>query len=181
MSYPAGPDTYGSWPVAGDPLPRRLDGLRADPVAFVLLLFAGGCGVVQYVLAGYPVGQSDPAGGSVLSGRDLLAFLNGSTGEAAAAADVTRIALLVAGVGGAALVLLGLATLMPLTHRPFAAVGLIVSLAAVASAVWMVAQSAVVLGSPADALFSAQHFGWYLMAATGVLGFFGSVKALGDV
>lgn len=176
----AGPDTYYRWPVQSDQAVRRYGQPRPNPVAFMLLLLAGGCGVAQYLVAGFPVGQAQPVGGSVLSGRQLLWFLNAHTGDANAAASVTRIAIVVTSVGGAALLLLALATLLPINHRPLGAVALFLSFATVAAAIWTVTQANAVLGSPAAELFSAEHLGWYLMAGAAAIGVFGSVQALGD-
>jgi hypothetical protein len=175
----AGPGTYSRWPVPSDQVPRYA-GPRADPVGFVLLLIAGVFGLGQYLVAGYPVGQSQPVGGAVLSGKQLLESLSVYTRDATATANVTRIAVVVTTVGGGALILLAIATLLPMTHRPLGAVALVVSLAGVASSVWLLAQAAKVLGSPAAALLSADHLGWYLTAAFALVGVFGSIKALGS-
>ncbi len=165
------------WPVASDQQPRRPAGPRADPTAFLLLLLAGACGVVQYLLAGWPVGRSDPLGGAVVSGRQLLSELaphgNGT-------ATVTRIALIVIVIGGAALILCGLASLLPMTHGPIGFAALLVSLAVGGAAVWLVVQASRGLGSPASALLTGGEIGWYLTAAAALLGVVGAFKALGS-
>ena len=165
------------WPVASDQQPRRPAGPRPDPAAFLLLLLAGACGVVQYLMAGWPVGRSDPLGGAVVSGRQLLTELGP---HSTSTASVTRIALIVIVVGGAALVLFGLASLLPMTHGPVGFAALLVALAIGGAAVWLVVQSSRVLGSPASALLTGGEVGWYLTAAAALLGLVGAFKALGS-
>lgn len=165
------------WLVASDPQPRRPDGPRADPGAFLLLVLAGVCGIAQYLVAGYPVGRSDPIGGTVVTGRQLLSELGPHVN---ATASITRIALLVIVVGGGALVLLGLASLLPMTHGPIGMAALLVALAIGGSAVWLVMQAGRVLGSPASALFAGGQVGWYLTAAAALIGLVGAFKALGS-
>ncbi|WP_111765099.1 hypothetical protein [Nakamurella deserti] len=180
MSYAGGSVGAGAappWPVASDQQPRRPAGPRADPIAFLLLVLAGGCGVTQYLLTGWPVGRSDPLGGTVVSGRQLLTELGPHTNTTA---SVTRIALLVVTVGGAALILLGLASLLPMTHGPIGFAALLVALGVGGAAVWLVVQASRVLGSPASALFSGGELGWYLTVAAAVVGLFGAFKALGS-
>lgn len=180
MSHAGGPAGAGaapSWPVASDPQPRRPAGPRADPIAFLLLLVAGGCGLAQYLVVGWPVGRSDPLGGAVVSGRQLLTELGPHVNTTA---SITRIALLVITVGGGALILLGLASLLPMTHGPIGFAALLVALAVAGAAVWLVVQATRVLGSPASALFTGGELGWYLTVAAAVLGVFGAFKALGS-
>lgn len=172
----AGLGAFNRWPVASDQAPHRYYGPRADPIAFLLLLIAGACGVAQYVISGFPVGQSQALGGTVVTGKQLLSDLSAHD---TSTASVTRIALLVTTVGGGALLLLAITTLLPINHTPLGAVSLVISLAVVASSVWFLAQAARVLGSPASALWSTDHLGWYLTAAAALVGVVGSFKALG--
>lgn len=165
------------WPVASDQQPRRPDGPRADPFAFLLLVLAGACGLAQYLVAGYPVGRSDPVGGTVVSGRQLLSELGPHVNTTA---SITRIALLVVVVGGGAMVLLGIAALFPMTHGPLGMVALLVALATGGAAVWLVVQAGRVLGSPAASLLTSGEVGWYLTAAAALVGLVGAFKALGS-
>jgi len=172
----AGPGTFNRWPVTSDQVPRRYDGPHADPVAFLLLLIAGTCGVAQYLISGFPVGQSQALGGTVVTGKQLLSDLSAHD---TSTASVTRIAILVTTVGGGALLLLAITTLLPINHSPLGAVALVISLAVVAASIWFLAQAARVLGSPASALLSTDHLGWYLTAAAALVGVVGSLKSLG--
>ena len=139
MSHAGGPvGAARPWPVASDQQPRRPEGPRADPMAFVVLLLAGSCGMAQYLVAGWPVGRSDALGGTVVTGRQLLSELGPHLNTTA---SITRIALLVITVGGAALVLLGLASLLPMTHGPIGFAALLVALAIGGATVWVVAAS----------------------------------------
>jgi hypothetical protein len=165
------------WPVASDPQPRQPPGPRADPVAFLLLVLAGGCGIAQYLIAGWPVGRSDALGGSVVSGRQLLSQVDP---HVSSTASITRIALLVVTVGGAALILYGIASLLPMTHGPIGFLALLVALALGGAAVWLVVQGAGVLGSPPTALITGGEIGWYLAVAGSLIGLVGAFKALGS-
>lgn len=180
MSHAGGQVGTGApqpWLVASDQQPRRYDGPRADPIAFLLLVLAGACGVAQYLVAGYPVGRSDPVGGTVVSGRQLLSDLGP---HVTTTTSITRIALLVVLVGGGALVLLGFSALFPMTHGPIGMVALLIALAIGGAAVWLVVQSSRVLGSPASALLTGGQIGWYLTAAAALVGLVGAFKALGS-
>lgn len=165
------------WPVASDQQPRRPAGPRADPIAFLLLVLAGGCGIAQYLLAGWPVGRSDALGGTVASGRQLLSQLDPDVDTTT---SITRIALLVVTVGGAALILTGLASLLPMTHGPIGFLALLVALALGGAAVWLVVQGAGVMGSPSAALINGGEIGWYLAVAGSLVGLVGAFKALGS-
>jgi len=179
MTYaggPGGPGTHQRWPVAGGQQPLRHSGPRADPVAFLLLLIAGACGLAQYLVSGYPVGQSFAGAGTVVTGEELLPVL---VTLGTPTANVTRIALLVTTVGGGALILLAISTLLPINHRPLGGVALMFALAGIATSAWLLAQAATVLGSPATDLLSGDQLGWYLTAAFSVIGIAGSFKALG--
>ncbi len=146
-------------------------------MAFVVLLLAGACGMAQYLVAGWPVGRSDALGGTVVTGRQLLSELGPHLNTTA---SITRIALLVISVGGAALVLLGLASLLPMTHGPIGFAALLVALAIGGATVWVVLQATRVLGSPPAALLSGGELGWYLTVAAALLGVLGAFKALGS-
>ena len=127
----------------------------------------------------WPAGLSagpTPLGGTVVTGRQLLSELGPHLNTTA---SVTRIALLAVTVGGAALVLLGLAALLPMTHVPIGFAALLVALAIGGAAVWVVAQATRVLGSPPSSLLTGGEFGWYLAAAAALLGVVGAFKALG--
>jgi hypothetical protein len=174
---PVSPPQHAGW--SGSAFSRTLIRPKPDFLAALLLLLGGTAGLLQYLLGGYAIGQLQPVGGAVLSGRDLLHTLAGYADDGSGAGNVTRIAILVATVGGGALVLLGISMLLPLNHRPLAAVSLIIALAAVAAAVWLIAQAERMLGSPVSAVLDAGHPGWYYVVAVAVFGLFGSVRALG--
>lgn len=169
--------TYGgsggqvSWPVTADRSVRRY-GPRADIAAAVLLLIAGTCGLLQFLAAGYPFIDLNSGAASTISGSDLLQGF--APIDTSSELTVTRIALVVATVSGGAMILLALGTLLPINHRPLGLVGLILALATAAAATWLVVQS----GSELPTLVGS--LGWLWMAATALIGIFGSIKALGS-
>lgn len=163
------------WPVASDSGPRYIDHPRADIGAAFLLLVAGICGVAQWFVAGYPVGQLQPVGGTVSTGEQLLPYLDGS---AETSFSITRIAILTVTMGGVGLILLAIATLLPINHRPLALASLLLAAGAAVAAIWIISKTSQVLGSAPQSLLSQGHFGWYLMVATAVIGAIGALKAL---
>ncbi len=163
------------WPVASDIAPRYYDRPQADILAAFLLLIAGICGSAQWFIAGYPVGQLQPVGGTISTGEQLLPYLDGS---AEMSFIITRIAILTVTMGGGGLILLALATLLPINHRPLALASLLLAAGAAGAAIWMISKTSQVLGSSAQSLLSDGHFGWDLMVATAALGAIGSLKAL---
>ncbi|AZI57688.1 hypothetical protein EH165_05500 [Nakamurella antarctica] len=165
-----------SWPVASDSAPRVYDQPRPHGLAAVLLIIGGACGVTQWFIKGYPVGQLQPVGGSSYSGSALLANLQEYSGETAFA--ITRVALLIVTIGGGGIVILALAMLLPVNHRPLGVAGLVLAAGAAVSAVWTISKASEVLGSAASSLLSSSDPGWYLMVATAVFGGLGSVAAL---
>ncbi len=171
-----GAESPPPWSMTADPQPRPAGGPRSDPLAFLLLILAGAAGIAQYLMAGYPVGRSDPLGGSVVTGRELLSELGPHVNSTA---SITRIALLVIVVGGAALVLLGLAALLPMSHGPVGLAALLIALAIGGAAAWIAVQSSRVLGSPVSALLAGGEIGWYLTVAAALIGMVGAFRALG--
>ena len=80
---------------------------------------------------------------------------------------------------GGSLVLLGLAALIPMDHRPIGAVAMLLSIVAALLAIWWVLATRTPRGGLGP-LLEATRIGWYLFAATGVLGLIGSAKNPGQ-
>ncbi len=175
MVYRNGQGAPHRWPVASDSGPRYIDQPRADIGAAFLLLIAGICGVAQWFVAGYPVGQLQPVGGTVSTGAQLLPYLDGS---AEVSFTITRIAIVAVTMGGGGLILLALATLLPINHRPLALASLLLAAGAAGAAIWIISKTGQVLGSAAQSMLTEGYFGWYLMVATAVIGAIGALKAL---
>lgn len=170
MAHPSGavpPAGYGRWPVTSDPGPLTVT--RADPLAAVLLVLAGLAALLSWVLELFPVGS----GGVADSGATVFSL---ATAHGPISSDITALCLVSVAVGGGALVLLGLAALLPINHRPFGVGALLVSLAVTGAAIWLLAKATDVLGS-AD-LLSGSHPAWYLIATAAVLGLVGAVRAM---
>ena len=165
-----------SWPVTSDQGPRPP---RADVLAAALTVLAGAAGVLQLLLSW----------SSVVSGvglRDTDGRITGweryqsaRAGAALSTGDtITAYSVLGTALAGAALVLLGLAMLAPIDHRPLAVVGLVVSLGALCADVWWLARGHNTFNQSVTDLFTHASAGWYLFLIAGPLGTVGSLKAL---
>jgi hypothetical protein len=153
---------------------------RPDAVAAILLLLAGAIGLWQLLLpwraadAGgslVPPGAADPTGWQVY--RVLRAM-------AAPAPEVSwaTLAVLGVGVGGGALIVLGLAMMAPINHRPLGAAALLISLLSVAGALWVAVHARMIFDVGVFSLFGQAGPGWYLFLGAGLLGLAGSWRAL---
>lgn len=150
--------------------------VRADPVAALLLLAAGALGIWQMTLpwlatpvAG--IGAGAPTGWQVY--RALRALPAPTT-------ELTWATLAVLGtaVGGGALIVLGLAVLAPINHRPLGAAALLIALLMLAGGLWVAVHARTVLDVGLFGLFGQARTGWYLFLGSGLLGVAGSWKAL---
>src|ERR1700712_3157696 len=184
MGQPAGPP-----PPAGRAspvgVPRGLWGARpprADPIAALLLLIAGAIGVWQLLLpwrtvAVDPGVASSAAGEASTTGWQvyrLLRALPDPTGDLKAA----TLAVLGVAVAGGGLIVLGLAMMLAINHRPLGLVALLFSLLSVAGAGWLLIKARTIFDVGLVGLFSQAQVGWYLFLAAGLLGVVGSWKAL---
>ena len=147
-------------------------GVRSDPLGGGLLIVAGLLGLVQVVLPWLAVG--DGLAGTYSGWQWFQAGRDQSLDLARTVA--TYASPLVAIIGGS-LVLLGLAALIPMDHRPIGAVAMLLSIVAALLAIWWVLATRTPRGGLGP-LLEATRIGWYLFAATGVLGLIGSAKIL---
>ncbi len=153
--------------------------VRADPVAAVLLLVAGTIGIWQLLVPWLRVATvSGPAasGGSPTGWRvyRMLRALSAPSPELSWA----TLAVLGCAVGGGALVVLGLAMMAPINHRPLGGAALLISLLSMAGALWVVVYARMVFEVGVFGLFGQAAVGWYLFLGSGLLGLAGSWKAL---
>jgi hypothetical protein len=154
---------------------------RADPVGFLLLLVAGLCGLLPLVLPWVPLPDALlEARGlrlSSASGWQLVQVLAGIDGGGL---DVLGLRILLIGVaaGGAALVLLSMLMLLPMSHRPVGTAALVVSIGSLAAASWLFVRATTLFGENAGAVLSGAEVGFWLFVATGAVALFGAVKAL---
>lgn len=152
---------------------------RADPVAAVVLLVAGALGIWQMLAPWLSVGAdsgtaaaaSSPTGWQVYR---ALRALPAPSSELSWAA----LAVLGAAVGGGALIVLGLATMAPINHRPLGAAALLISLLSIAGALWVAVHAKMIFDVGVFSLFGQARVGWYLFLGSGLLGVAGSWKAL---
>jgi len=153
---------------------------RADPIAAALLLVAGAIGIWQLLLP-WRTTTVDP--GSAASGQvsttgwqiyRLLRAIPDPAGELRAA----MYSVLGVAVGGGALIVLGLAMMLQINHRPLGLAALLVSVLSVLGAGWMLIRARAIFDVGLFSLFAQAQLGWYLFLGAGVLGILGSWKAL---
>ena len=151
---------------------------RADPVAAAVLLVAGAIGIWQLLLPWRTIG-ADAAGQGGVSTTGwqvyrLLRAVPDPTGEIRAA----MYAVLGVGVGGGALIVLGVTMMLPINHRPLGLAALVVSVLSVLGAGWMLIRARAIFDVGLFSFFAQAQIGWYLFLAAGLVGVIGSWKAL---
>ena len=159
--------------------PPALRSVRADPVAAILLLIAGAVGIWQLLLpwltvsvgTGPAAGPGSPTGWRVYR---ALRALNAPSPELSWA----TLAVLGCAVGGGALVVLGLAMMAPVNHRPLGAAALLISLLSLAGALWVLVHARMVFDVGVFGLLGQASAGWYLFLGSGLVGIAGSWRAL---
>lgn len=165
-----------AWPVSSDRGPRPP---RSDLLAALITVVAGAAGVVQLFISWSSivsgVGLRDTDGR--ITGWER--YQSARAGSALSTGDtITAYSVLGTALAGAALVLLGLAMLAPIDHRPLAVVGLLVSLGALTADVWWLTRGHDTFNQSVPDLFTHASAGWYLFLFAGPLGTVGSLKAL---
>lgn len=174
---PVAPGSRGvAWPVTSDQGGHRP---RADVLAALLTVLAGCAGFAQLLLSWSSVvtgvGLQAAAGG--ITGWER--YQAARTGAALSTSDtVTAYSVVGAAFAGAALILLGLAMLTPIDHRPLGFVALLLSLTVVAGGAWWLLRGHHTFNQSVDDLFRQAGPGWYLFLAAGPIGVLGSAKAL---
>ena len=153
--------------------------VRADPVAAVLLLVAGTIGIWQLLVPWLTVATASgpAAGGGSPTGWRVYRTLRALSTPAPELSWAT-LAVLGCAVGGGALVVLGLAMMAPINHRPLGGAALLISLLSMAGALWVVVNARMVFEVGVFGLFGQAAVGWYLFLGSGLLGVAGSWKAL---
>lgn len=152
--------------------------VRADPMAAVLLVLAGGVGIWQlftpWLRAGPTAGGGiDPAPGGWTVYRALRLLPAPGTELRWA-----TLAVLGCAVAGGALVVLGLAMFAPINHRPLGLAALLISLLSSAGALWVIVHARMVFDLGVFGLFGQAAVGFYLFLGSGLLGIVGSWKAV---
>lgn len=143
---------------------------RADAFASLCLVAAGLAAVLPLVIPWIPTD------GSTWDGWSWLLQVR-TPSDPSLTASIGGYGLLLVALAGGAMFLFGVCLLLSVNHRPFGAVTLALSLAVLAIVVWWVLRVEAMTGVGLGALTSAGA-GFWLLPAAGVLGLFGSVKAL---
>jgi hypothetical protein len=159
---------------------------RADVMGAVLLIIAGVAGVAQLLLPWrtVTVGPVNSAGtgaaavdGGSITGWQIYRLIRAVPGPGADL-SVVMYTVLGAAVGGGALILLGLAMMMPVNHRPLGLAALLISILLVLGSCWMLVRARSIFDMGLSGLFDHAQIGWYTFLACGVLGLIGALKAL---
>ena len=159
---------------------------RADVMGAVLLIIAGVAGVAQLLLPWRtvtvgPVGTAGTgavAGGDgAISGWQIYRLIRAVPGPGADL-SVVMYTVLGAAVGGGALILLGLAMLMPINHRPLGLAAMLISILLILGSCWMLVRARSIFDVGLNGLFDQAQIGWYLFLACGVVGLIGALKPL---
>ena len=159
---------------------------RADVLGAVLLIAGGVAGVAQLFLpwrtvtvgpvssagAGAPAGDDGP-----ITGWQIYRLIRAVPGPGADL-SVVMYTVLGAAVGGGALILLGLAIMMPINHRPLGLAAMLISSLLILGSCWMLVRARSIFDVGLSGLFDQAQIGWYLFLACGVLGLIGALKPL---
>lgn len=169
-------------PGSGPPayVPPASSAPRADPLAAAMLLIAGALGLWQLLLPWRSAGLEIPtvgAGQASATGWQVYRLLH-AVPDPSVDIRVAMYAVLGVAVGGGALILLGLAMMLPINHRPLGLAALLISVLSIMGGCWLLVRSKTVFDVGIFGLFSQAQLGWYLFLAAGIVGIFGSWKAL---
>lgn len=163
-------------PTVPPPYARRT--VRPDPIAALLLLAAGAAGVWQLFAAWFTL--TPPGGPGAASAATGWQIYRGLRLLPTPSTDLRWATLAVLGcaVAGGALIVLGLALLAPINHRPLGLAALLLSLLSLAGALWVVGHARPVFDLGVFGLFGQATTGFYLFLGSGLLGLIGAGKAM---
>jgi hypothetical protein len=152
---------------------------RADPVASALLLIGGAVGIWQLLLPWRAVAVDPRTAGNDVSitGWQVYRLLR-SVPDPDGDLLIATYSVLGAAVGGGALILLGLAMMAAINHRPLGLAALLISLLCIGGAAWMLVRARAIFDVGLFTLFAQAQVGWYLFLAAGIVGLLGAWKAL---
>ena len=124
-----------------------------------------------------PVGAApSPAGDDgAITGWQIYRLIRAVPGPGADL-SVVMYTVLGAAVGGGALILLGLAMMMPINHRPLGLAALLISILLILGSCWMLVRARSIFDVGLSGLFDQAQIGWYLFLACGVLGVIGRAQ-----
>lgn len=147
--------------------------VRPDFIAAIMLVLGGGAALIGVLLpwmTGRQISSSTSGWTYVTLG--LSSGAGGDTAQRVSAYGVLGIA-----VAGGACLLLGLATLLPLTHQPLGAVALMLGFAVIGAVLWWTQENQRSAGG-FGALFDSLGPGWFVAAVGGPLILIGAIRAL---
>lgn len=151
---------------------------RTDVLAALVTVVGGSAGLAQLrlswssVVSGVGLVDSD----GVTGWERYLAARSGGVGSLGN--TVTAYSVVSTALAGAALVLLGLAMLLPIDHRPLGVFALVISLGCLGATVWWLVRGHQTFNQSAVDLFRYAGVGWYLFVLAGPIGVLGSARAL---
>jgi hypothetical protein len=149
-------------------------------VAAALLLIAGAIGIWQLLLpwrsAGVDVAGSGQPQASA-TGWQVYRLLH-AVPDPSVDIRVATYSVLGVAVTGGAFILLGLAMMLPINHRPLGLAALLLSVLSISGACWLLVRSRTIFDVGLFGLFTQAQLGWYLFLAAGIVGIGGAWKAL---
>lgn len=147
--------------------------VRPDFLAAMMLVLGGGAGLISVLLPWMTRREiaSSMSGWTYVT-LGLSSGAGGDTGQTVSAYGVLGIA-----VAGGACILLGLSTLLPITHQPLGAISLMLGLAVIGAVLWWSQENQRSAGG-FGALFDQLGPGWFVAAAAGPLILIGAIRAL---
>ena len=169
-SRPPGSTVRPAWTVS------ELD--RPAYLGAVLLALGGACGLGSLLLSWTSIVFSVdlPADGP-RTGWQIFATARAGASFSATWA-VGAYSVLAVGLLGGALVVLAVAALTPVDHRPIGAAALTLALLAVAGAVFWLVRAGSLTDHDLGAVFAHAGPGWYAFLASGVVAVFGAVVVI---
>ena len=156
---------------------------RADVMGAVLLIIAGIAGVAQLFLPWRTVTVGPASTGAAagddggITGWQIYRLIRAVPGPGADL-SVLMYTVLGAAVGGGAFIMLGLAMVIPINHRPLGLAATLISSLLILGSCWMLVRARSIFDVGLSGLFDQAQIGWYLFLACGVLGLIGALKPL---
>lgn len=148
-------------------------------MAALLTILAGAAALVQLFLSWSStvtgVGLQDSGGG--ITGWERYQAARAGAGLSMND-TVTAYSVVGTAMAGAALILLGLAMLMPVDHRPLGTTALLLAVLSLAAAAWWLIRGHHTFNQSVADLFTHAGPGWYLFLVAGPVGVVGAAKAL---
>lgn len=143
---------------------------RADAFASLCLVAAGLAGVLPLVVPWIE------ATGATWDGWSWLVQVRSEV-DPSLTSSIGAYGLLLAALAGGGLFLFGVGALLPVNHRPFGTVGVLLALMIATVTVWWLVRIGVMTGGGSSALMAA-GLGWWCLPLAALLGLLGSIKAL---